>query len=361
MKGHDSEFNVSHMPDLTIYGAGIFGLSTAWACMRRGASVQVIDPNGVAAGASGGILGALAPHTPENWNDKKAFQFESLMMAEAFWAGVAQTGGGDPGYSRIGRLQPVADDAALALANTRAEAAQTLWQGRAKWEVISVSAARGLSPPSPTGLLIHDTLSARLHPARACAALADALRANGVRVLSEGTATGAVLWATGVDGLADISAALNATVGNGVKGQAALLAADLGDQPQLFLDGVHIVAHNDGTVAVGSTSERDFDAPDTTDAQLDVLLARATEAIPRLADARVVQRWAGVRPRARSRAPMLGAWPDRPGHFIANGGFKIGFGMAPKIAEVMADLILEGRDTIPDEFRFRASLPASAR
>ena len=23
-----------------------------------------------------------------------------------------------------------------------------------------------------------------------------------------------------------------------------------------------------------------------------------------------------------------GAWPDRPGHFIANGGFKIGFGMA---------------------------------
>ena len=35
-------------------------------------------------------------------------------------------------------------------------------------------------------------------------------------------------------------------------------------------------------------------------------------------------RWAGLRPRARSRAPMLGAWPGRPGHFIANGGFKIG-------------------------------------
>ncbi len=31
------------------------------------------------------------------------------------------------------------------------------------------AAAPGLSPPSPTGLLIHDTLSARLHPARACA------------------------------------------------------------------------------------------------------------------------------------------------------------------------------------------------
>ncbi len=78
--------------------------------------------------------------------------------------------------------------------------------------------------------------------------------------------------------------------------------------------------------------------------------------MPLLADAPVVDRWAGVRPRARSRAPMLGAWPGRDGHFIANGGFKIGFGMAPKVAEVMADLVLEGRDTIPDGFRVEASM-----
>jgi glycine oxidase len=53
---------------------------------------------------------------------------------------------------------------------------------------------------------------------------------------------------------------------------------------------------------------------------------------------------------------MLGPWPGRPGHFIANGGFKIGFGVAPKVAEVMADFILDGRDTIPDDFRVGASL-----
>jgi len=68
-----------------------------------------------------------------------------------------------------------------------------------------------------------------------------------------------------------------------------------------------------------------------------------------------------VRPRANSRAPMLGPWPGRPGHFIANGGFKIGFGMAPKIAETMADLVLDGRDSIPDPFRVEASLPQPAR
>ena len=34
------------MTDITIRGAGIFGLSIAWACVQRGARVQIIDPNG---------------------------------------------------------------------------------------------------------------------------------------------------------------------------------------------------------------------------------------------------------------------------------------------------------------------------
>ena len=62
----------------------------------------MIDPAGPGAGASGGIVGALAPHVPENWNDKKAFQLDSLLMAEAFWAEVADAGGGAPGYARLG-------------------------------------------------------------------------------------------------------------------------------------------------------------------------------------------------------------------------------------------------------------------
>ena len=70
----------------------------------------------------------------------------------------------------------------------------------------------------------------------------------------------------------------------------------------------------------------------------------------------MLERWAGLRPRARSRAPMLGPWPGRPGHFIANGGFKIGFGMAPKVATTMADLLLDSRDHIPEGFRVEDSL-----
>ena len=138
------------MAEITVMGAGVFGLSVAWACLRRGAKVQVIDPAGPGAGASGGVVGALAPHVPENWNAKKAFQFESLLMAEAFWAGVEETGGVSPGYGRTGRIQPIADDAGLALAEARAETAKTLWQDHAIWQVIDADDApwAPVSPPS---------------------------------------------------------------------------------------------------------------------------------------------------------------------------------------------------------------------
>ncbi|MDB6453993.1 NAD(P)/FAD-dependent oxidoreductase [Falsirhodobacter sp. 20TX0035] len=334
-------------PDLIIHGAGIFGLSIAWEAARRGARVAVVDPHGVGAGSSGGVVGALAPHVPENWNPKKAFQLDSLLMADTFWRGVEEASGLPSGHARTGRLQPLADAAAVAMAEARGLEAATLWQGRAQWRVRP--AQGGWEPPSPTGLLIVDTLSGRIHPRMALAALAEAVRVKGGTIGPE--AQGApVVWATGAAGLADLSRALGRNIGTGVKGQALVLRHDARDMPQLFVDGLHIIPHADGTVAIGSTTERDTQDL-STDAQLDALHAKAVAAVPVLAAAPVVERWAGLRPRPKSRAPMLGPWPDRPGHFIANGGFKIGFGMAPKVAQVMVDLVLDGRDAIPGGFR----------
>ncbi len=344
------------MVDVTVMGAGAFGLSVAWACVQRGAKVQVIDPNGVAAGSSGGIVGALAPHTPEKWNDKKAFQFESLIMAEAFWSEVEAVAGLSSGYGRLGRLQPIADERAMVLAKARADGAKTLWQGKAVWDIIPAADAGEWAPQSPTGFLVKDTLSGRIHPRQACLALAAALRAKGAVVATDGDALGKVVWATGWRGLVDLSDQMGRMVGNGVKGQAVLLKLDRSDLPQLFADTVHIIPHADGTVAIGSTSEREFDSPNTNDAQIDAVLDRAIAAMPVLADAPVLEKWAGVRPRAKSRAPMLGLHPMQPDAYIANGGFKIGFGMAPKVGMVMADLILDDRDTIPEDFKPSASL-----
>ncbi len=345
------------MADVTVMGAGIFGLSVAWNCLLRGANVRVIDPNGVAAGASGGIVGALAPHVPENWNEKKAFQFDSLIAATGFWREVEATSGISSGYARLGRLQPVADDRALELARTRARGAQDLWRGLADWQVVEAQ-RYDWAPVTPTGYLIHDNLSARLHPRRACAALAGAITVRGGEITADAAAEGAegkVVWATGVAGLKELNAGHDRMVGSGVKGQGALLHFSADNLPQLFADAVHVVPHADGTVAVGSTSEREYDDPQSTDAQLEDVIERAMQAVPVLRGARVMERWAGLRPRARSRAPMLGEHPLRAGEYIANGGFKIGFGMAPGVGRVMADLVLEDRDEIPDGFRPQAS------
>jgi glycine/D-amino acid oxidase-like deaminating enzyme len=339
--------------DVTVRGAGIFGLSIAWACARRGARVRVIDPHGPGAGSSGGLVGALSPHVPEAWNVKKAFQLESLLLAADWWAEVEAASGLPSGYARLGRLQPLADAAAVELAQRREVTARELWQDRAAWQVVPATGA-AWEPAAPSGFLVRDTLSARLSPRMGLAALVAALRAKGGEVLTGAAAEeGAVVHATGVAGLEALSRALGRRVGSGVKGQALALRFEAPEAPQIFVDGLHIVPHADGTVAVGSTSETRWEI-EGPDGQLDALLARAVSALPVLRGVEVVVRWAGVRPRASSRAPVMGPWPGRPGHFVANGGFKIGFGMAPKLAEVMADLLLEGCDRVPDAFRVEA-------
>jgi len=341
--------------DVTIRGAGVFGLSVAYACLRRGASVCVVDPNGVAAGASGGIVGALQPHTPENWNDKKQFQFESLILARDFWREVEAIGGMQTGYVRSGRLQSVADDRALEMARARAIGAAELWRGQATWDVVRAKDSAAWQPASATGWVIHDTLSAQIQPRQATRALAASVRALGGQILTEGPDAGKTVWANGAAGLEALSKGRKRTVGQGVKGQGALLAFEAGDVAQIYANELHFVPHRDGTVAVGSTTENTFDFLGT-DCLLNDVIAKARATLPCLADAPVVERWAGVRPRARSRAPMLGEWPDKPGYYVANGGFKIGFGMAPKVGQVMADLVLENRVSYPDSFDVTASL-----
>ncbi len=344
-------------PDVTVMGAGIFGLSCAYALQQRGATVHLVERHAIGAGSSGGLVGAMSPHVPEAWNPKKAFQLDSLLMAANWWRGVEATSGRTSGYGRLGRLQPLADAAAVELARCRALTATDLWGDAARWSVVT-DPGTAFAPLSATGMWVRDDLCARIDPRRALAALAQAFCALGgtITVGDHSPAGGPVLWAAGVAGLDDLSLTLGQPVGMGVKGQALALAFDAPDTPQMLCDGLHVVPHADGSVAIGSTSEATFEDPTGTDAQLDTLHARAVAACPWLAHAPVTDRWAALRPRARSRAPMLGAWPDRPGHFIANGGFKIGFGMAPKVADVVADLILDGRDSIPKGFRVEDSL-----
>lgn len=338
------------MRRITIIGAGVFGLACAHAFARRGAAVRVIEAARIGAGASGGQVGALAPHDPAQWNDKKQIQLQALIAAGDYWAGVARTGGTDPGWARTGRLGAPQGDVAAKLSG-----AARHWP-----EGFSLRLARIDHPLLGEGEYLLDTLTARISPRGACAALAAAVRALG-GVIEEGAGPrhpddlgplpGPVVWATGAAGLDMLSADLRRDTGRAIKGQSASLRLSLPAAPQLFLDGLHVVPHADGTIAIGSTTERDFDHPTTTDAALDALIARARALCPPLADAPVAERWAGLRPRAQSRAPLLGPWPRRDGHWVANGGFKIGLAMAPWVGEALAGWIGGTPCRVPEGWR----------
>lgn len=365
--------------DVLVVGAGIFGLSVAWAARQRGLSVRVLEARSVAAGASGGVVGALSPHVPDQWNPKKQFQLNALLAAAAHWRAVDAASGIDSCYRRRGRLMPLASGEARALAQARTEGAAAHWRGAAQWQVLPAASDPAWLGPTPFGA-VHETLSAQIHPARACASLAAALRKDSVEIIENTAvraatgnqvttaagvqAAGAVVLAAGVEGFGLMPVPGAAGSGSGVKGQAAWLtpASDLAPllerAPVIFADGTYIVAHPDG-VAVGSTSERVYADPATTDTQLDAVIARARALCPALATAPVAARWAGVRPKARKRDPMLGPVPGQPGLFVANGAFKIGFGIAHAVGSLVADMI-EGRPVdIPDSFSVGHHLPTT--
>lgn len=346
------------VPNVEVRGAGIFGLSVAYACARKADHVRLVEKRSIGEGTSGGPVGSLSPHSPDNWNPKKQFQFESLAMAEEWWSRLASLSGIDPGFRRTGRLQPVPSERALELARRRGEHAARNWKGKADWRLERADSGPW-TPTTKTGWVVRDTLSARINPRKAVECLVAALRTLGCEII-QGTCPNpegdALVLATGHEGLVELGREFGCAFGSGEKGQALALRFDAEGMPQIYGDNLHIVPHADGTVAVGSTSERHFDSPTETDHQLDELHARAVQLLPALSGVPVVWRWAGVRPRSSTRAPVLGPHPTRAGVYIANGGFKTGFGVAPLVGEVMADLVLEGRDRIPEPLSISAAM-----
>jgi glycine/D-amino acid oxidase-like deaminating enzyme len=145
---------------------------------------------------------------------------------------------------------------------------------------------------------------------------------------------------------ADCRALLNLPFGRAVKGQAMLLDAKL-TSPVLFDDGLYILAHDDGTLAIGSTSETKFQNVEP-DGRLDDLRTRAEILLPRLKDAPEIRRWAGLRPRGATPDPVIGQVADNL--FVATGGFKIGFGLAAKIGEDITRVALGEPADLPPSF-----------
>ncbi|NRP70231.1 Glycine oxidase [Ensifer psoraleae] len=367
------------MSEVLIVGGGIMGLWAALTAGRAGIATCLVERKSMGAGASGGLLGALMPHMPDRWNAKKQFQFDALVSLEDEIAELQETTGLSAGYRRCGRVMPLGKPHLREIALGHEQDAARHWvsgERRFHWHIGDVDAGCDwpAAEAAPFGI-VHDTLAARVAPRRLLRALEAALtRLPHIRVeqgaeiasldprrrrlsLADGRAVsfGHCILAAGAEsfGLIDrLALSAQAPSGNAVKGQAALLGADVDPaMPIIFTDGLYIVPHEDGHVAVGSTSENRFDEPFSTDAQLDALIRRAEALAPALRGAQVIERWAGLRPRATGREPMVGRHPDYDNLSVLTGGFKVSFGMAHVLARIVVDEML-GRPTndLPESF-----------
>lgn len=347
---------------MLVAGGGAFGLWTALACLRRGLRVAVADAGRVGGGgASATPTGALAPHLPGRPDILKDLQARALaMLPDAIAALEAETGL-STGHGRPGRLVPLPDAASHARAEER------LPRQRAAWgEGCAI-----LGPETwPEGWLAapaaqFDPATGRLDGARLLAALRAACEARGAVMLDgrslrattpgpRGFALSDGSWRAARLALATGSAAFAgaALPGGPEQGQAARLACRApAGAPVIMHRGLWIIPHLDGTVGIGATAEVGR-ADLGVDAQLEELLARAPALCPLLAGAPVLSRWAGLRPRATSKDPVVGPLPGEPRVIAATGGQRLGLALAPACAEAAAGF-LAGEDPRDWPERFR--------
>ncbi|MGG7518820.1 NAD(P)/FAD-dependent oxidoreductase [Allorhizobium undicola] len=391
MASPDRPARVAGQPSrpVLVIGGGIMGLWAALKVARAGFAVTLAERGRVGQGASGGLLGALMAHMPDRWNEKKQFQFEALLSLEDEIARLESETGMASGYRRSGRLIPLPKPHLREIALGHERDARQVWQAPERgfeWRVVD-EAMFGEGWPQAhyrASGLVFDTLAGRVFPRSVTALVRAGLQALTHVTLLEGIGIRAidarnfkalcengdeiafshVIVAGGVEAFRLIEGLRPWTgkpLGMGVKGQSALLRAPVDPAlPLIYLDGLYVVPHEGGMVAIGSTSENSFDAPFTTDGQVQALIERATEMVPALEGAEVVERWAGLRPKAIGRDPMVGAHPEFPHVIALGGGFKVSFGIAHKLAEA-ACAALKGEDMrVPESFHLARHLEMAA-
>ena len=123
-----------------------------------------------------------------------------------------------------------------------------------------------------------------------------------------------------------------------VKGQMLAVVAGPELRHVIRSAEVYLVPRSDGRIVIGSTvEEAGYDKrtePDT----IHRLHQAAIRLVPALAQARVHEAWAGLRPGTPDGLPILGATPT-PGYFVAAGHFRDGILLAPVTAHLMARVV----------------------
>jgi len=370
--------------DAAIAGGGVIGGAIALELARAGLPVALFDrqqPGREASWASAGIL-SPAPESP-GMVALVPLGKASLALYPEYVAEVEEISGKSTGFRPKGTLE------ALFSRDARAELSTiiALHHGMGlRAEPLRAEDARELEPA-----LSEEVEAAVLRPEEASvdnraltAAILEAGQRSGVEIFSgngvkaiwrEGnrcaglilqnekveakwTIIAAGCFSAAIDGIAPYAPVRPA------KGQmAAMRADDLKIERVLWSEKIYLVPRNDGRIVAGATVEcAGFDKHNTAGG-IEKILSAAINLAPGLANARIEETWAGLRPDSPDHLPILGP-TDIDGLLVATGHFRSGILLTPITARLIREWISEQRVSVDwDRFsplRFQSAAEGSA-
>jgi glycine oxidase len=344
--------------DVIVVGGGAVGAACAYALSHRGVAVTILEPGPAAGAATPAAAGMLAPFAETEPDDPMlALAVRARDRYAELVPALEEATGRDIGFRTDGILQ---------LAFTEDEVARhkaTLTRQRqagfpVDW--LSSEEVRALAPgvgpevlgatlaPEDGGLnpmALRDALlecavthnGATLLPEGAEQLVFEGERVVGVRTAG-GTITGDVVvvaagcWSGKVRGLP------RSLPVEPVRGQILCLPWPENDAPVIMYCGTGYVMERGGQAICGSTMERvGFDSA-TTDEGLRLIREMVSRIYPALATVAPLDSWAGLRPMAPDRHPIVGPDPVVANLWYATGHGRNGILLAAMTGDLIAGL-----------------------
>ena len=346
--------------DVVVVGAGIVGLAAAREVAAQGARVVVVERRRVGEEASAAAAGMLAAQIHA---DARTPLLELCLRARERHLRLADELQAETGtsveLSALGALE-----VALGEDEERALLARASWQREQGLRVELLSAQEilqaepNVNPRVRRGVLYPG--DRRLDNVRLVRALATSAVGRGASIVSGRPVTAIVVEHGRVAGVRAGAESVRAPIViNAAGAWAGLLGGDPQPPPVEPVRGQmasfevappltrhvvwsargYLVPRPDGRLLAGSTIESAGFDKSVTASGLRMVLDIALEIAPRLADVRVAQTWAGLRPGTPDGWPVLGPG-GLPGLFHAAGLFRNGILLGPLVGEAVARLAL---------------------
>ena len=327
------------MKTVTIAGAGIIGLASAWRLAQRGWKVTVFDPREAASEASWAAAGMLAPGGEIDSNAALAkMALRSLAMYPEFVRDLEEESGLSVEYRQCGAIEAAFDDASLAQLTQKAARQASLGIESEPCRYRDWSARRYPSDAIVDPLSINDALQTvcrargvAIHehePVTGILPNGSGVRTPNGEYLSDRVLIAAGAWSSGLfPGLPHVYP---------VRGHLLYFDMEPGLLKTIVRSGHTYLLQRDsgGIVAGSSTEEAGYDR--TVDATVaDDIHQRAARLVPALAGVKPTDCWNGLRP-ATDVGPVVGRFGDT-NIWTAYGHFRNGILLAPDTAHTIAN------------------------